>query len=114
MGPTSTTLPRYDAARDHTVLVPGTGSTNLFRRPAGRPVRHPAAAADQLHAQLRDDLIASHMAMAAQIARTFAGRGEDLDDLTQVARLELVRAASRFDPSRGVTLAQYASPCIVR
>jgi RNA polymerase sigma-B factor len=110
MGPTSTTLPRHEAARDHTVLVPGTGSTNLFPR---RLVRHRVAAADQWHAQLRDDLIASHMAMAARIARTFAGRGEDLDDLTQVAMLELVGAVSRFDPSRGVTFAQYAFPCII-
>jgi RNA polymerase sigma-B factor len=106
MGPTITTLPRHDAARDHTVFVPGTGSTNLSPR-------RPVAAAEQLHAKKRDDLIASHMALAARTARTFAGRGEDLDDLTQVAMLELVRAASRFDPSRGVTFAQYAFPCII-
>jgi RNA polymerase sigma-B factor len=105
MGPTSTTPPRHDAAHDLTVLLPSTGS-NLFPR-------HPVAAADQLHAQLRDDLITSHMAMAARIASTFAGRGEHLDDLTQVAMLELVRAVGRFDPSRGVTFAKYAFPCLI-
>jgi|KBSSwiStaDraftv2_1062776.scaffolds.fasta_scaffold248902_2 RNA polymerase sigma-B factor len=110
MGPTSTTLPRHDADRDHTVLLPGIGSTNLLPR---RIVRHPVAAADQLHAKKHDDLIASHMAMAARIASTFAGRGQDIDDLTQVAMLELVRAVGRFDPSRGVTFAQYAFPCLI-
>jgi RNA polymerase sigma-B factor len=61
----------------------------------------------------REDLIAGHMPMATRLARTFAGRGEDLDDLTQVAMLELVRAAGRFDPARGVPFLQYAHPCIV-
>lgn len=40
------------------------------------------------------------------------GRGEDLDDLTQAAMLELVRVAGRFDPSHGAPFAQYAFPCI--
>ncbi len=58
-------------------------------------------------------LVASHMPMAARIARGFAGRGQELDDLTQVAMLELVKAAGRFDPARGVHFAQYAYPCIM-
>lgn len=70
------------------------------------------AAADQTQARLRDTLIALHMPMAQRIARSFAGRGEDLDDLTQVAMLELVKVAGRFDPSHGVSFAQYAFPCI--
>ncbi|WP_040392532.1 SigB/SigF/SigG family RNA polymerase sigma factor [Catelliglobosispora koreensis] len=57
--------------------------------------------------------IADHMPMAARLARSFAGRGEDLDDLTQVAMLGLVKAAKRFDPERGVSFAQYAYPCIL-
>jgi RNA polymerase sigma-B factor len=69
--------------------------------------------ADQHEARRRDVIISSHMSMAARIARGFAGRGEELDDLTQVAMLELVIAAARFDPTRGASFAQYASPCIV-
>lgn len=61
----------------------------------------------------REDLIAGQMPMAERVARTFARRGEDLDDLIQVAMLELVRAAGRFDPARGVSFVQYAHPCIV-
>jgi RNA polymerase sigma-B factor len=53
------------------------------------------------------------MPMAARLARTFAGRGEDLDDLTQVAMLALIKAASQFDSAREVPFAKYAYPCIV-
>ena len=58
-------------------------------------------------------LVAAHMPMAARIARSFAGRGEELDDLIQVAMFELVKAATRFNPARGVVFAQYAYPCII-
>ena len=64
-------------------------------------------------ARRRDELVAAYMPMAARIARGFVGRGQDLDDLTQVAMLELVRAASRFDPVLGFAFAQYAHPCII-
>ncbi|GIH03590.1 hypothetical protein Rhe02_16570 [Rhizocola hellebori] len=67
---------------------------------------------DMGSAQRRQDLIASHIPMATRVARSFGGRGEDLDDLIQVALLELVKAASKFDPARGVAFAQYAYPCI--
>jgi RNA polymerase sigma-B factor len=53
------------------------------------------------------------MPMAARLARSFAGRGEEIDDLTQVAMLGLVKASKRFDPTRGVSFAQYAYPCIL-
>jgi RNA polymerase sigma-B factor len=64
-------------------------------------------------ARRREELIATYMPMATRIARGFAGRGQDLDDLTQVAMLELVRAASKFKPALGFGFAQYAHPCIV-
>jgi RNA polymerase sigma-B factor len=37
--------------------------------------------------------------MADNIARHYRGRGEDVEDLTQVARLGLVKAVNRFDPA---------------
>jgi RNA polymerase sigma-B factor len=64
-------------------------------------------------ADQRAALVAAHMPMAARIARGFAGRGEELDDLTQVAMLALVKAAIRFNSARGVDFAQYAYPCIL-
>jgi RNA polymerase sigma-B factor len=41
------------------------------------------------------------MPLATRIARSLAGRGQDPEDLNQVAMLEPVRAAGRFDPTRG-------------
>jgi RNA polymerase sigma-B factor len=71
------------------------------------------AAVDQKRARQRDDLITLHMPMAVRIARSFAGRGLELDDLTQVAMLELVRVAGRFDAAHGAGFVHYAYPCIV-
>jgi RNA polymerase sigma-B factor len=111
MGPTSSIVQRRRAAP-----VPGSGSTSRIVRPS-RSATHSRtrqlAAADQKLARQRDDLITLHMPMAARIARSFAGRGQDLDDLTQVAMLELVRVAGRFDPTHGTAFAHYAFPCIV-
>ena len=53
------------------------------------------------------------MPLARFHARRFAGRGEPIEDLTQVAALALIRAVDRFDPARGVPFARYASPSIV-
>jgi RNA polymerase sigma-B factor len=111
MGPISSTVLRRRAAS-----VPGSGSTTRTVKTVAAPTFSGArllAAADQKQARQRDDLIASRMPMALRIALSFAGRGEDLDDLTQVAMLELVKVAGRFDPSQGVSFGQYAYPCLV-
>ncbi|HUS60974.1 MAG TPA: sigma factor, partial [Acidimicrobiales bacterium] len=47
-------------------------------------------------------LIEQHVALARHLAGRFADRGEMLDDLVQVAFLGLVKAAKRFDDTRGV------------
>jgi RNA polymerase sigma-B factor len=59
-----------------------------------------------------NELLIAFMPMASRIAWTFAGRGEDIEDLIQVAMVELVKASARFDPARGVPFARYAYPCI--
>ncbi len=56
-------------------------------------------------------IVAEHLWLADRIARHFARRGEDLDDLTQVARTALVEAVQRYDPDQGPLLA-YAHPSI--
>ncbi|MFL6289046.1 MAG: sigma factor, partial [Actinomycetes bacterium] len=43
----------------------------------------------------RDELVQAHLGLAEHLARRFAGRGESLEDLTQVAYLALVKAADR-------------------
>jgi RNA polymerase sigma-B factor len=61
----------------------------------------------------RDELIEQHLGLARHFARRFAGKGESLDDLEQVACLGLVLAAERFDPDRGHRFASFAAPTIV-
>ena len=58
-------------------------------------------------------LVESHHALAERLAMRFAGRGQPVDDLTQVAYVGLVTAARRFDPDRGVRFATFAQATIV-
>jgi RNA polymerase sigma-B factor len=62
---------------------------------------------------LRTTLIESHLGLVEYLARRFAGRGEPLDDLIQVATIGLVKAVDRFDPDREVEFSTYATPTIV-
>ena len=57
-------------------------------------------------------LIDSHLPLVRAVARRYAGRGEELDDLVQVGAVGLVKASDRFDPSRGVAFATFATPAI--
>lgn len=61
----------------------------------------------------RADLVVDHLPYAAQLARRYAGRGQSLDDLVQVANLGLVNAATRFDPDRGSEFYAFATPTIL-
>lgn len=55
-----------------------------------------AATTDHQH-----QLILDHLPLAARLARSYRGRGVDADDLEQVARLALVKAAAGFEEDRG-------------
>jgi RNA polymerase sigma-B factor len=56
-------------------------------------------------------LATEHLWLADAIARRYRGRGEDADDLQQVARCGLLEAAARYDPQQGA-FAPFASPTI--
>ena len=62
---------------------------------------------------VREALILAHMNLVRYLARKFANRGEPLEDLTQVGMIGLINAIDRFDPSRGIRFATYATPTIV-
>lgn len=59
-----------------------------------------------------DELIATFLPLARRLAARFRGPGAEYEDLTQVASLALVKAARRFEPSRG-EFGVYASVTIV-
>ncbi|WP_329303497.1 RNA polymerase sigma factor SigF [Streptomyces sp. NBC_00659] len=62
---------------------------------------------------LRDEIVEAWMPMAERIAGKYRGRGESVEDLTQVAALGLVKAVDRYDPGRGNAFESYAVPTIV-
>jgi RNA polymerase sigma-B factor len=63
--------------------------------------------------QRQEDLVLEHLELAKALARRFANRGQPMDDLEQVTRLALLKAAKRFDPSRGNAFASYATANIL-
>jgi RNA polymerase sigma-B factor len=63
--------------------------------------------------QVREELILAHMNLVRYLARKFTNRGEPLEDLTQVGMIGLINAIDRFDPSRGIRFATYATPTIL-
>jgi RNA polymerase sigma-B factor len=68
---------------------------------------------DPQRAGLRARVIEWYLPLTVYLARRFGGRGELLDDLTQVAALGLIKAVDRFDPARGIEFASYAVPTIL-
>lgn len=60
----------------------------------------------------RDGLIESHEALARSLARRYANRGEEVDDLIQVAMVGLIKAAERFDPDMNTRFSTYATATI--
>src|SRR5947207_3444080 len=61
---------------------------------------------------VRQELIEAHLGLVEYLARRFAGRGEPLEDLVQVATIGLIKAVDRFDPDREVEFSTYATPTI--
>jgi RNA polymerase sigma-B factor len=62
--------------------------------------------------RLRNQLVETHLDLARREALRFAGRGEPVDDLLQVARLGMLKAVERFDPTLGVPFSAFARPTI--
>jgi RNA polymerase sigma-B factor len=61
----------------------------------------------------RDRVIQEQLPLAEFLARKFAGRGEPLDDLVQVASVGLIKAVDRFDVDRNIEFSTYATPNIL-
>jgi RNA polymerase sigma-B factor len=69
-------------------------------------------AIDRRRRQPREALVADHLPLARHLAGRFTGRGQPFDDLYQVACLGLVKAAERYDPTRGILFRTYAQAVI--
>ena len=61
----------------------------------------------------RAQLIERYMSLVRSLARRYASRGEQLDDLVQIGAIGLIKAIDRFDINRGVELTTYATPNII-
>jgi RNA polymerase sigma-32 factor len=56
-----------------------------------------------------DRLVTANLRLVVKLAREYQRRGTELLELVQEGNLGLLEAVRRFDPSRGVKLASYAS-----
>lgn len=61
---------------------------------------------------VRDALVEGYLPLARAVARKFAGRGAEMEDLEQVASIALLKALERFEPERGFRFVTYAVPTI--
>jgi RNA polymerase sigma-70 factor (sigma-B/F/G subfamily) len=75
-------------------------------------LRQAREAGESERRELHTRVVVLHLDVAESVARRYRGRGQDHDDLVQVARLGLVEAVERFDPDRGPFLA-YGVPTMV-
>jgi RNA polymerase sigma-B factor len=88
------------------VTITASATTNPTDHEAFRQYQ---ASADR---SIRNRLIEEHRWLAVHCARRFAGKGEPLDDLIQVAMLGVLKAVERFDPDYGASFATFAVPTI--
>ncbi len=63
--------------------------------------------------EARERLIEQYLPLVRSLARRYANRGEQLEDLVQVGCIGLIKAIDRFDVERGVELTTYATPNII-
>lgn len=76
------------------------------------PTVPPAAESGAVGPVDEAELVLAHLGVAQGIARRYRNRGIPADDLEQVARLGLVKAARSYDPSRQNDFMAYAVPTI--
>jgi RNA polymerase sigma-B factor len=91
-----------------------TAETDTAIKRRERDERIAAAFADRLpEAELKDTVARECHPLVLYLARRYAGRGEPLEDLVQVAEVGLLHAIDRFDPERGVQFSTFAAATIV-
>jgi RNA polymerase sigma-B factor len=61
----------------------------------------------------RDQLAEEMLPLARALASRYAGRGEPIEDLVQVACVGMMKAIDGFDLERGVRFSSYATPTVL-
>ena len=61
----------------------------------------------------REELIVRNMGLVHSVVKRFLGRGYDVEDLTQLGSIGLIKAAEKFDTSYDVKFSTYAVPMII-
>lgn len=62
--------------------------------------------------EMMSTLVEGYLPLSRAIARKFAGRGVETEDLEQVAAMALMKAIERFEPDRGLKFTTFATPTI--
>lgn len=62
--------------------------------------------------KIRNQIAEKYLYIADILAKKFAGRGVEYDDLKQVASFALLRGIDRFDPSLGMQFSTFITPTI--
>ncbi len=61
---------------------------------------------------VRTALIERNLRLVVYIARKFENTGVNIDDLSSIGTIGLIKAVNTFDPHKNIKLATYASKCI--
>ncbi len=94
--------PRVGRATDDYADVP-----DMFRSLAG------LAEHSDAYQRKHEEIVTRCLPLADNVARHFDRRGEDLEDLIQVARVGLLNAVNRFDPEKGASFLGFAVPTMM-
>ena len=62
--------------------------------------------------EARDILVLENMGLVYSIARRFAGRGYEMEDISQIGTIGLIKAIDKFDLEQPVMFSTYAVPMI--
>ena len=66
-----------------------------------------------LRSAMEEQVVTEYLPLADHLARQVSHHGQDLEDMMQVARLALVKAAQRFDPRISPSFVAFARPTVL-
>lgn len=61
----------------------------------------------------RDGLVQENMGLVYMVAKRFADRGVEMEELVQLGAIGLIKAVDKFDPKMGYSFSTYAVPLIM-